>query len=501
MSDPADLPPAPPEGVTAAPPAPDAETYRPLEWSALLGFVLAAGYALTVGVGAAVCLGLRAPLLLWRWTVLVPVVALVCSLIARGRIRASEGVRSGLALTAWGIGLSAFFGAGYGAYYLATRLAVQKQARDFADAWLEELRRGDLEQAFWRTVPPEGRPADPKARTRAALEIEHNAPPPNNPGATGPLTGFGHADYVRILRQAGDRAKVTFAGMADWEFGGGGYQVALLYDVETPLASFPLRVTLRGVEGRGRAGPGRQWQVLLGGYTGRDLTDYSGPRDPVQMLGMTPEGKEVYQMGLEAHERAQKWAALVIAGQTEEAFRASRPWAEKEALTRAAPRVGALGLALGAADAVGAVGLTEDAPATRDYLRARSAFVEGGLVRADPAVFWADDTQRGDVVEGARALFDPAAGRPGQANPGLPPPFPDCDRDGEAVRIRVTQPLMLLPPALPSDKPRLPFLVEARVLVVRDKAADGAPWRVEALELVRARTLAPPAQGRGPGAE
>jgi hypothetical protein len=189
----------------------------------------------------------------------------------------------------------------------------------------------------------------------------------------------------------------------------------------------------------------------------------------------------------------------VVAGQAEEAFRATRPWAEKEALARAAPRVGALGLALGAADAVGAVGLTEDAAPTREYLRARSDFVEGGLLRADPAVFWADDTQRGDVVAQARALFDPAAGRLGQAHPGLPQSFPDCDRDAEAVRIRVTQPLLLLPPALPSDKPRLPFLVEARVVVVRDKAADGEPWRVEALELVRARTLVPTApRGAGP---
>src|SRR5262245_40321658 len=125
-------PAAPASESTLPPPAPadrDAPlTYQPLAPAALAGLGTAIVYTLAVVGGAVFGFFTRSPWLMWEWTFLIPVVAIFLCVIARIHIRSSEGVRSGLALTTWGLGLSIVVGSCYGAYYLATRLAVGNQA-------------------------------------------------------------------------------------------------------------------------------------------------------------------------------------------------------------------------------------------------------------------------------------------------------------------------------------------------------------------------------------
>jgi hypothetical protein len=251
------------------------------------GLALLGLYAVPVGLGGLVAFG-QGPWLLWDWTMLVPLAAAALSWVALGRIRASEGTLSGAALCAWGIGLSLFFGVIYAAYRTATSLAVRRQADGFVQDWLGQLKQGNVDKAFLQTVT-----TSPPNVTRESLEVQYNNPPP--PAQTGAFSQFSLSDYVRLIRQAGPEARVQLLN-SSWDYEQGGYVVQLKYKVDTPVASFPLDVTVKGVEGRGKEFRGRQWQVVSGatGVPGRSFT-------------FTDAGKALMEQSVSGRAFAQKW--------------------------------------------------------------------------------------------------------------------------------------------------------------------------------------------------
>jgi hypothetical protein len=464
------------------------ESYRPLSLLALVGFVLALLYAVVVGVGAVASLFARGPWLLPAWLFLAPLAAFVLSWVARSSIRASENTRSGLALTTWGLGLSAAVGLSYGAYYTATFLAVRQQARAFADNWLRDLRKGDLEKAFWMTTAPAERPSE-REMTRQNLEIQHNSPA-DAPGAPagaavlrgGPYSAFGQFDYVRLLALAGDAAGVEFIGVRDWTFERGGYRVALDYQVTTPLARFPLIVTVHGSDGPRREG-GRQWWVVLG-MTGRS-SEETGPALP-----LTEEGLSLVNLTGEAQQTADAWVKELLAGDSESALLVTRPGEERAGLQAARQRALLAGLVTGAAP------LPE--PAAYAAALERRQFLLGGLVRAEEGVFWADLAQRAEVLRAVQRLFDPLGGgdRPAPVLSLPPTSVPLVKRSGDRVEVRYDV-RMVLPR---DDLAAPPFIVEAYLVLTADLIPESdrlkGPWRVTALELQRGRSA--PVRRAGP---
>src|SRR5688572_1322903 len=106
------IPPAPPSVPPAAVP------YRTLSALALLSFLLAAVYAVTVAAFGVIAFVTRTPLLLPTWSLLVPMAAAALAVAGRLRIRRSEGIIAGGALAAWALRLSIAVGLGYVAFYL-----------------------------------------------------------------------------------------------------------------------------------------------------------------------------------------------------------------------------------------------------------------------------------------------------------------------------------------------------------------------------------------------
>ena len=127
-----------------------AVVYRPVSGLAIAGLGLAVLYALIVtGIGlVAVLTG--APFL-FPGLLVVAVAAGVLSGAALVRIARSEGTRAGRKLALWGLMLSLLAGLGYGAYVIATEMAVRLQAETFTDSWIALLRDGDVDTEYLLT--------------------------------------------------------------------------------------------------------------------------------------------------------------------------------------------------------------------------------------------------------------------------------------------------------------------------------------------------------------
>jgi hypothetical protein len=96
-----------------------------------------------------------APTNLFLWT--VPPAAIVTGLVALRRISSAPEVWTGVRLAKLGIGLAIVFAVGGigEKYYMAHRIGVYGRAA--ADRFLEKLKSGEIEAAFWLTMPKEAR--------------------------------------------------------------------------------------------------------------------------------------------------------------------------------------------------------------------------------------------------------------------------------------------------------------------------------------------------------
>lgn len=233
--------------------------------------------------------------------------------MARSQIQNSEGALTGLPLTRWSVWLSVFFGLSYGAYYTATGLAVQQQADHFARSWLKEITKGNLEQAFYLTHKPPHSNFSQHSALRNEVEGRYNMT--GDFDSAGYLSGFTHAEYVRLLQLARDQAKIESEGVDGWGYEEGGYVVRLAYRIQTPLARFLLYVTVGGVDSRSAAEPGRQWYVKP---VGTGPFSRSGDNQPP--IEFTPEGKALLSVRRSAVTAGVDWFELVRNGKLNEAY-------------------------------------------------------------------------------------------------------------------------------------------------------------------------------------
>jgi hypothetical protein len=301
---------------------------------------------------------------------------------------------------------------------------------------------------------------------REQLEIQYNTPQGGSANTPGDLSNFANLDYVRLLQLGGKDARIDYLGVRSWSYEGSAYKVELDYEVETPLAKFPLLVVLVGVESPTREFKGRQYQVLLRETRRAD--------NDSRLIEWTEKGQEHQRLGEKAEEFADLWTRDVVMGELRSAYLKTLPPEQRPA--------------------------AEDRGMTfsRGYLR----FLGGDVVNDSKPTFWADPTQSDEIVRGVRRLF----GR------GVKPSFvltPQslvrrngavalCERSDTEVVVRCDVQIMVTEE--PPGPPRPRYVVEGRLVVVCDaKSADeGRPdWRIRELELLRGRT-APQQGGSGP---
>jgi hypothetical protein len=458
---PATLPTSPP-GV----PMNSEETeYNPLSLFALGAMVLAAVYALVIGVGAVMSLVNRTPLLLPLWTLFIPLGAVLASWFARFRIQTSEGTLSGLSLTTWGMGLGLLFGLGYAAYYTATYLAVENQARKSVDEWTQKLKEGDVEGAFWLTVPPAARTGG-----REELEIQFNTPSgAPNPMARGPYSTIQSMDFIRLIVLGGKQTSINYLGVDEWGWENNGFVVKLKYQVTTPQVSFAMTIVTHGTDSRSREKPGRQWTVLI------NISRADPPFD------FTKDGGAMLDQARSASAFGQLWVQSANLVGLPNGYLLTLPPDERDRQARIAKRFGLLVVA-------GFPALLD--PEARTFTDGLARYQQGTLVKAESPEFWANPSHKEAIIYAVKKLFDP------QRNEGLihiaPFPFniPDLRREGDEISIR--QDIRMTLKRGPNEAP---FMVEG-CLVLVENANEKSRWRVKSFELVRGRTA--PAQAGGP---
>ena len=322
--------------------ADEAAGYQPFSSLAIAGFGLAVLCAAALLVMAGVALGTGVPLLIEPVVLGLPLLAFGLCLAGRFQVLHSEGTRTGLGLARWGMIVSALVGGGYWGWHFGKGLAVEREARAFADDWLARLRGSapdSLESfaAFSQTQDPDRAPpqwplSDPKfvailrdqperlGKLREYFQIRYAY------GGEGiaPWPGFLNHDLRQLLATAGPDVKIEPRGLRSWTYLGraaGGYQAELNYQIDTPEGKTNALVT---VLSSGDGAQGRQWQVLLDGTT----------LEPGRLRQYTPLGETRQALRLDSREFARDWVRKLSNGLREEAFLDTLPPGERAGIRR-----------------------------------------------------------------------------------------------------------------------------------------------------------------------
>jgi hypothetical protein len=236
-----------------APPLVERPDYQPLSALALASLVLSGLFASVVLLAVGVALVRAQAVLLSTWFLLLPLAGSVLGALARWRIRRAQGALAGLSLAGWGLWLGVVFGLGYGAYYFATALAIQKQAHDFLtqegeeSGFLPHLQKAappasdlmhpnisHLYRAFLLTTP-HGRRLGINPDDRLSMEKEFNRPV--GKAGRGHISRFTDSEFVQIVFQAtqeGEGQPWQALGTASWDSqGGNNYRVECSYRFRT----------------------------------------------------------------------------------------------------------------------------------------------------------------------------------------------------------------------------------------------------------------------------
>jgi hypothetical protein len=380
-----------------------AVVYRPLSLLAVVGCGLAGLFAVVVIPGGVIAFLRGDPWLLPSWTVLLPIVAGVVSVLGILQVQRSEGTLAGEKVARWGLLLSVLVGFGYWAYYGATYFAISREAdrvgRDFVDKLITGKDEDTL-LAFRMTLPPEQRPAvDGDLRN----QIERRF---NNLGemkGKGLYASFAQQEYVRILALGGARPEprtlVETEGIDDWKYLGGGYQVQMLYHVATPFSTFKLQLFLQGKEGK--RGEGRQWYVVW---------ERSGKRQD-QPEKFSDDGTKLFEVVGQAYGYIDQYVVQPLKKQRGEVVVVeTKPLAEREAIRKTAERaplslflVDMLGQGAGPcatpASVIALAAMATDADCNRAAaVPGYDAFRAGDLLRADKDRFWAPQDTRDEML-------------------------------------------------------------------------------------------------------
>lgn len=230
----------------------DATPYVPVSWVAATAAAVAVAFLLTLGLFGWFAFTNKKPLI-EPGLLAMPAVALVLCFAARRVVRNSEGTRTDLLYgvnlvnTAWWLAL--VLGLCYIAYLFAIDYAIRREARGEVERWIGFLKVGtedDLGRAFHRTLPP-GRRQDVSPTDQERLQARFRDE----------LLMFRNSDLVRLAQR--NKGDFEFdAGGVTWAHRPGVVECVVTGTAKCPEGSFPVMISLRGVEG----GAGRQWVIM-----------------------------------------------------------------------------------------------------------------------------------------------------------------------------------------------------------------------------------------------
>lgn len=242
--------------------------YKPISGWAIAALSIASVYVLVVGTIAVTAFYNRQPTLPTAWLILA-VVGWVLAIVARVHIKRSEGTRTGLrqATVAWW--MCVLGGAGFFAYILASKLALEQQALKAANDWFDLLKQSKndsakLNEAFLLTIEPTKR-QDVDPSNLNELDARFGA---------GPLPGFRNSDLVRLFERNGNDVEAIPLGVSSWQQIDTGYQIDYSFQLRSPEGMASLTLVLFGSEGKNF--DGRQWHFVMpqGGMTIQSRTTY-----------------------------------------------------------------------------------------------------------------------------------------------------------------------------------------------------------------------------------
>lgn len=350
-----------------SPPSGQADTYRPLSWQALGGFALSvmaaaavlvggllpvasanfglfgaslvltplvfagvaavrgtrgtglllaaavglAAWASVLGVGGLLVLSRREPWVLPTWFWAVAAGGVVLSWVARGQIRGSENTLSGERLAQVGLLVGLGVMVVYGAYVSSSLLAVQSQARTCALDFLDQVKKGDIYQAFARTLPPN------EPRDREHIENVYNVPGGTAEGSR--LSMLTDGPLFRLIQMGGEQTRIEERGLK-YDYSQGKYTVVLEYRGFTPYYTFDFQVGTEGVQSDTASGQRRVWNVLA------SLTSLMENRQPEP----TARGLDLPTYVNEGGELVEQFRLALDENRFDDAFLLTRPKAERE---------------------------------------------------------------------------------------------------------------------------------------------------------------------------
>jgi hypothetical protein len=230
----------------------DATPYVPVSWMAVAAD-LAAGLfvALLLLFGGSAAFKDRKPLIMPS-LLIVAGIGVVLSFAARRMIRNSEGTRTGenLANAAWWTCVVG--GLGYTAYLFGIEYSIQSDAKEQARQWVEQIKNGEYDRAFVKTLDPslraKARSDDPTALIAANRDS---------------YVMFSQLDIVRLARRNPGAIEFEPKTLRDWAYRPGLIDCVFTGVVKCPEGTFPVEIPLKGSEGLiGAEGGGvRQWFV------------------------------------------------------------------------------------------------------------------------------------------------------------------------------------------------------------------------------------------------
>jgi hypothetical protein len=439
----------------------------------IAGLSLVVLYAGPVTLGGLVAFPGRVPWLFPGWILIVPLIAGALCWIARNHIQSAEGTLSGLALTTWGLWLSFYFGLIYAVYFAGTRLAIEQQAADFVEEYLDDLKKGEVEKAFLLTLEPSRRPTGDPATVRNELEMRFNVP---DPSGEGNLAKFSRLEHVRLLGQEGAKTtidKVSFS----WTREATDYVALFRYKVSTPKATMTLLVSAIGQDS---PEGGRVW------YIGQ-RTDIEGA------VEFTADGKRFAKAAAMAGQYLQSWEQKVRGQRWNEVYLATLPPARRKKYQATLEK-----MPLEALPVTGLGPLAAVTPEEREVLEGRARFFAGGLFTGlDRPSFWAPPGKRAEVASGLDRYFFPV---------GLGAPIvrvrqghvPKWGRDGKNFWFGFNTSFGTPHP----QKPGPGLQIQGLAIVAAEAPPDGYPtdgWWIDRIELVRAQLPPAPEMAGGPG--
>src|SRR5262245_30916400 len=130
-----------------------AAAYRPLSGLAVAALLVSGFGAVVIGILGIAARASSKPVL-YPVALALPLAGVAMALAAKWHIRRAEGTRVGGGLATAALWIGVLFGAGYAAYYFATEIAVQQQAKSTGDQFFALLKQDQIEKAFRATLHP-----------------------------------------------------------------------------------------------------------------------------------------------------------------------------------------------------------------------------------------------------------------------------------------------------------------------------------------------------------